>query len=108
MKDFLGVEVQIDDYFAYPLIIGRSANMAIFQYKGVTENGSVRGRPINRSYSYGQYNDSYKYKKWDRKTDKWVDMTDAEKAKVDNRTSALSKFEERAIILKNFNEADYK
>ena len=36
MKDFLGKQVEIDDYFAYPMVIGRSASMAIFNSKEQT------------------------------------------------------------------------
>lgn len=98
IKDFLGAEVKMDDYFAYPLTIGRSANMAIFQFKGLNKSGNVKARPIKRAYN----NDFTKYKKWSGFS--WVEMTEAEKAKVDAKLSTLTMFSERALLLKDFKE----
>ena len=97
IKDFLGSEVKMDDYFAYPLTIGRSANMAIFQFKGLNKSGNVKARPVKRAY--GMYT---KYKKWIGSN--WVEMTDAEKAKADEKTSTLTMFSQRALLLKDFKE----
>lgn len=99
IKDFLGKEVEIDDYFAYPLVIGRSANMAIFQFKGTNKSGNVKARPVKRAYDGGDF---LKHKKWNGSA--YVDMTDGEKAKADQKTSTLSKFSERALLLKDFKE----
>ena len=99
IKDFLGFEVKMDDYFAYPLTIGRSANMAIFQFKGLNKNGNVKARPVKRAYNN---NDLFKYKKWNGSV--WVEMTHDEKAKVDAKLSTLTMFSERALFLKDFKE----
>ena len=97
IKDFLGREVNIGDYFAYPLTVGRSANMALYQLKEIRPNGSVKAHKINASYGFNRFS---KYKKWvyDETTrdGDWVDMTEAEKAKVDGKLSSLSMFAERA------------
>jgi hypothetical protein len=101
IKDFLGTEVNLDDYFAYPLISNRSANMAIFQFKGLNENGNVKARPIKRTYEGGKF---FKYIKWDKTIGDYVDMTESEKSKVDGRLSTLLDFSHRAILLKDFKE----
>jgi hypothetical protein len=96
IKDFLGHEVNLDDYFAYPLTIGRSANMAIFQFKDLNKNGNVKALPIKRSYK----NDLFRYKKWIGSA--LVELTEAEKIKVDSKLSTLTHFSRRAILLKDF------
>lgn len=117
----LGQEVNVNDYFAYPLVAGRSANMAIYQFKEETVDGKVKAKPIERTYG-NHYIDSinkelnlpYRYLKWEWSAEpdvrgKCVEMTQKEKDKVDfkleNRRSTLQKFSERAIKLKDFNEA---
>ncbi len=98
IKDFLGNEVKEGDYFAYPLVVGRSANMAIFQFSGLNKSGNVKARPVKRAYG----NDFFKYKKY--VDSNLVDMTESEKAKVDQKTSTLMMFSERALLLKDFKE----
>lgn len=97
IKDFLGAEVKMDDYFAYPLLAGRSANMAIFQFKGLNKSGNVKARPIKRSYG-----DFSKNNKWDKVSGKWVPMTDDEK--LNCKLSTLTLFDKRALLLKDFKE----
>lgn len=102
MKDFLGREVNPGDYFAYPLIVGRSASMGLYQMVAVVEGKDiwsstnvtlkVKARKINASYGF---NNEWKYKKWDSDAG-YVDMTEAEKAKVAAKLSTLSLFSERA------------
>jgi len=115
MKDMLGNEVKEGDYFAYPLVSGRSANMAIYQFKEVV-NDKVRAKPIERVY--GHYHDGihptlnipWKYVDYEVVNNNYtpVEMTQAAKGKVDlkraNKRSTLQMFSERAILLKNFNE----
>jgi len=111
MKDFLGNEVKQGDYFAYPLIIGRSANMAIFQFDCV-KDGKVKAKPMERAY--GGDSTSNKFKVWERVfNDKgeyvsgaYRDMTPKERAheedKINRRRSTLQMFSERALLLPNF------
>jgi hypothetical protein len=101
VRDFLGNVVNVDDYFAYPLTVGRSAAMAVYQFKGVNESGSVKAKPINHSYGY---NKEYRYKTWCRKEGGYRDMTEAERKKVDSKTSTLHFMNKRAIKLENFKE----
>ena len=100
VKDFLGNEINIDDYFAYPLIIGRSANMAVFQFKGTTPSGKYRGRPVKRAYD--TWNAPLKYQIW--KGGEYRDMTVEERAAADAKTTTLNLLHERAILLTNFKE----
>lgn len=101
IKDFIGQDVVVGDYFAYPLIVGRSASMAIYQLMDVDEKG-VKARKLNESYGF---NGSWKYKKWDGNGNEHRDMTEEERAKVDAKTSRLSMFHERAILLKDYKES---
>ncbi len=104
MKDFLGQEVNVGDYFAYPTIVGRSASMNVYQFKDIV-NGKVKAHPIDRSYGmankdpyqvfYYNSNDDYGYRP----------MTPAERKKHDNKCSTLQMFSERAILLKDFKPA---
>lgn len=103
MQDFIGQEVTVGDYFAYPLIVGRSASMAIYKLHSTFEDGRVKA--IKQDESYG-FDSSYKYKKtiYNVADNKYecIDMTPAEREKVDNRTSTLNMFSERAVLLKDF------
>jgi len=118
MRDMLNNEVLEGEYFAYPLVSGRSANMAIFQFKEVV-GSRVKARPVERAYGdYGNnihkgFNLPIKYLNWkyDPVTGKgeYSEMTQAEKDNVDlkaaNKRSTLQMFSERAILLRDFNEA---
>lgn len=99
-KDFLGNEINVDDYFAYPLTVGRSAAMAVYQFKGLHESGSAKARQIHHPY----INEEYRYKTWCRKEGGYRDMTEAERLKVDSKTSKLHCMESRAIKLDNYKE----
>lgn len=113
----LGQEVNVNDYFAYPLVAGRSANMAIYQFKEETVDGKVKAKPITRTYGTEYFNQvlnlASKYCKWvyDKETRKgeFQPMTQEERDKVDfkeeNKRSTLLMFTDRAIKLKDFNEA---
>jgi hypothetical protein len=100
-KDFLGNVVNIDDYFAYPLTIGRSAAMAVYQFKGLNDSGSAKARQID--HSSGR-NKEYRYKRWCSKEGGYRDMTEAERLKVNSKTSTLHYMEVRAIKLDNYKE----
>jgi hypothetical protein len=101
-KDFLGNEIKPGDYFAYPLTIGRSAQMALFQYVQENASGTHKARPIMRSYGYNSPN---KYRVFDYKDDGsygYRDMTAEERAKVDGKTSTLHFLDQRAVLLKDY------
>lgn len=97
IKDFLGRDCDVGDYFAYPLTVGRSASMALYQLKEIKADGGVKAHKINESYGFNACT-RYKNFIWDEVTreGEWVDMTAAEKAKVDGKLSNLSMFTERA------------
>lgn len=40
MKDILDQEIKIGDLIAYTTIIGRSANLSLYEVRGFTDNGS--------------------------------------------------------------------
>ena len=108
MKDLIGREVQVGNYICYALTAGRSANLAVYQVKEVTED-KIKAIKIDQSYGWssGIYTlpdgekIPYKYSKWDSKLGKHIEMSDEEKYKVDNKTSTLS-MPERIFILDGF------
>ena len=53
MKDILDQEIKIGDLIAYTTIIGRSANLGLYEVRGFTDNGKMRCHPITKSYGYG-------------------------------------------------------
>lgn len=100
-KDFLGNVISIDDYFAYPLTVGRSAAMAVYQFKGFNPSGSAKARQLSHSYGRSQ---EHRYKTWCSKEHGLRDMTEDERQKVDSKTSTLHHMESRAVKLDNFKE----
>ena len=109
MKDFLGYEVGPGDYFCYPLTVGRSACMALYRFVSVNESGNVKACKVEESYGSSYGSASWKYKVFDAKAASgfgsqgaWRDMTEAERAKVDSKTSTLQMFATRAVKI------DYK
>lgn len=115
MKDLLGREVQVGNYICYALTAGRSANLAIYQVKEVLDD-KIKAVKIDSSYSYSyDWNVTTvdcknapskeimrKYAKWASKLGGFIEMTEKEKFKVDNKTSTLS-MPERIFILDDFN-----
>jgi hypothetical protein len=91
-KDFLGREVNVGDYFAYPLTLGRSATMALYKLISFNESGSVKACKICSSYG----GDTHRYMMYDYKILEYRDMTEAERIKLDSKTSTLNHFESRA------------
>lgn len=53
MKDILGQEIKIGDLIAYTTIIGRSANLGLYEVRGFTDSGKMRCHPIAKSYGLG-------------------------------------------------------
>jgi hypothetical protein len=106
MKDIMGREITPGCYIAYGLIVGRSANLAVYQVHSV-EGDSVKAHKLQESY--GNYNvdiDGVKvparYAKFEYDQEKgrgWYrHMTQAEKDKVDSKTTKLS-HGKRALII---------
>lgn len=52
MKDILDQEIKIGDLIAYTTIIGRSANLGLYEVRGFTDNGKMRCHPITKSCGY--------------------------------------------------------
>lgn len=107
MKDLLNREIQPGNYICYALTAGRSANLAVYLVKEVQE-GFIKAVKIDSSYSFDFLYEvasgvkvEWKYTKWCNKTFSRIAMTDAEKEKVDNKTSTL-KMPERVFILDGF------
>lgn len=109
MKDLLGREVQVGHYICYALTAGRSANLAVYKVSEVLED-KIKAIKLESSYGHwGEYTRTlncgkvlpWKHCKWDKKLLKTVEMTEAEKFKVDNKTSTLS-MSERIFILDGF------
>lgn len=115
MKDLIGREVQVGNYICYALTAGRSANLAVYQVREVTED-KIKAIKIDESYGMRYYDYTVKtvdcknapskdvprkYAKWSTKLGGHVEMTEEEKYKVDNKTSTLS-MSERIFILDDF------
>jgi len=92
MKDMLGQEVVAGDYFAYPLVSGRSANMAIYEFKEVTADDKVKARPVERTYGgykerlHPDFKVPFDHLNWTynpiTRTGEYSEMTQSEIAKV--------------------------
>lgn len=96
IKDFLGREVNVGDYFAYPLSIGRSNCMALYQLKVILEDGRVKARKVVESA--GSSFHKYRIFEYDaiNNTGAYVDMTPEQRHTVDSKTSVLNMFQTRA------------
>jgi len=105
MKDFINQDVQVGEYFAYPLTVGRSASMALYRLVSVLEDGvRVKACKVESTHTYM---DSYKYKTYKKNGNgdyEYRDMTQEERDKVDNKTSTLNEFSRRACKV-NYNPA---
>lgn len=99
MKDFLGRDVAPGDYFAYPLTIGRSACMALYQFVEVNEAGNVKAKKIDSSY-ISSWETKHKYLKfaYDAVSDtgKYVEVSPKQRAAIDAKLSTLLNFTARA------------
>ena len=54
MKDILDQEIKIGDLIAYTTIIGRSANLGLYEVRGFTDSGKMRCHPIAKSCNTGR------------------------------------------------------
>jgi len=114
MKDMIGREVEVGNYIAYGLVVGRSANLAIYKVKEVLEDNI---KAVKLPASYG-HRDSYvkdangknileRHAKFVYKPGAesyFEEMTEEQKYKIDNKTSTL-KMPERIFILDNFDKS---
>ena len=113
MKDMIGREVEVGNYIAYGLVVGRSANLAIYKVKEVLEY-SIKAVKLQASYDRDYYVKDINGKIILSKHAKFVykpgtesyfeEMTEEQKDKVDNKTSTL-KMPERIFILDNFDKS---
>lgn len=114
MKDMIGREVEVGNYIAYGLVVGRSANLAIYKVKEVFED-KIRVVKVNSSYGCRDYTivDNKgneipgRYVNFVYKPDcnsYYEEMNQEQKDKVDNKTSTL-KMPERIFILDNFHKS---
>ena len=112
MKDLLNREIQVGNYICYALTAGRSANLAIYQVKEVSEE-SIKAHKISESYSYGKYTVTtldgkeilreHALFQTDYVTNVhgYVSRTPEAIAKIENKVSTLS-MPERVFILDGF------
>lgn len=109
MKDLLGREVQVGNYICYALTAGRSANLGVYIVREVQEE-KIKATKINSSYGLNYKQQTlnsgksveWRYCKWCKESLDFIEMTEEEKFKVDNKTSTLS-MPERIFILDGFN-----
>jgi hypothetical protein len=116
MKDMLGQEVGPGDYFAYALMVGRSANMAIYKFveevtkkKTYSDEIETKVRAIKLHESYGakaKDAGSWHFRVWDGVN--YRNMTPEEMHKAMNKTTVLGMFEARGLLLPGFNPEDFK
>lgn len=108
MKDMLGREITVGCYIAYGLIVGRSANLAVYHVRGI-EGKTIKAHKLNESYSRNNSTATLsngktiptKYVKYASDAfGKWeiVEMSDREKDIVDNKVATL-KMGERALVI---------
>jgi len=113
MKDMIGREVEVGNYIAYGLVVGRSANLAIYKVKEVFED-KIKAVKLESSYGRDRVvvdkngkEISYRYANFVYNPDRnsyYEEMSQEQKDKVDNKTSTL-KMPERIFILDNFDKS---
>lgn len=114
MKDMIGREVEVGNYIAYGLVVGRSANLAIYKVKEVSEY-QIKAVKLESSYGLGTYyvkdvngkSVLAKYAKFVYRSSTeshFEEMSQEQKDKVDNKTSTL-KMPKRIFILDNFDKS---
>lgn len=114
MKDMIGREVEVGNYIAYGLVVGRSANLAIYKVKEILED-SIKATKLQASYGHRYFyvkdingksilarHANFVYKPGVESY--FEEMTEEQKYKVDNKTSIL-KMPERIFILDNFDKS---
>ena len=113
MKDMLGREITVGCYIAYGLIVGRSANLAVYHVRGI-EGKTIKAHKLNESYGVNNQTNANslmtlnngktipaKYTTYAPDAfGKWeiVEMSDREKDIVDNKIATL-RMGERALVI---------
>lgn len=111
MKDLLGREIQTGQFICYGLVVGRSANLAVYMVKEVFPD-KIRAIKLTESYSSDYkvtctngnivpYRHATFFYNPDLECGGHEEMTQEQKDKVDNKTSIL-KMAERVFILDGF------
>ena len=109
VTDFFGNVLEKGDYFAYPLTRARSAVIAIFRFVGITESGTVKATPIDRSY-HPSNNFAFRiYVPGEGPVNSYYrDATEEERthiqAKLDKKTSTLIGVPHKAVKLFNYED----
>lgn len=104
MKDMLGRKITPGCFIAYGLIVGRSANLAIYQVREVLGD-KMKAHKLDESYGNRKMvidgiETSSKYAMFEYENGKghYRHMTREERERVDNKTTTL-KMSERALVI---------
>lgn len=121
MKDLTGREIKVNNVISYALTEGRSACIAVYVVREVFDD-KIKATKLDSSYNYSEYSvttldgnkvprkyvkmvnvskDLFKYDY------QYVEISDEEKLKVDNKTSTLS-MPERALIINSETEGLFR
>lgn len=121
MKDLTGREIKVNDIISYALTVGRSACIAVYVVREVFED-KIKVTKLDSSYNYLEFlvttsegnriprkhikmvNVSKDLSKYDFQ---YIEMTQEEKLKIDNKTSTLS-MPERALIINSETEGLFR
>lgn len=121
MKDLTGREIKVNDIISYALTAGRSACIAVYVVREVFDD-KIKVTKLDSSYNYSEYSVTTsdgnrvprKYAKMVNvskdlfKCDyQYVEISDNEKLKIDNKTSTLS-MPERALIINSETEGLFR
>jgi hypothetical protein len=107
-NDFLGNEIDIDDYFAYYVASGKHHQLCLFQFKGLTDKGRAKAKLLKRSSTTGWTTNRAPLgvRVWDNKLKNFRSTTDDDRKKQANKLFYLEAMHERSIKLYNFKEAE--
>lgn len=107
MKDMIGREIKEGCYIAYGLVVGRSANLAIYHVRELVGD-KIKAHKLDESYGNRKVtleDGSQIYSKYARfeygdnvGKGYWRAMTPSEREKVDAKTVTLS-MSERALVI---------
>ena len=107
MKDMLNRDITVGCYIAYGLVVGRSANLAIYHVREVLGD-KIKAHKLDASYEYGNkvhpvLNIPNKYCVFEYDPNVVGSgyhrpMTDKEREKVDNKLATLT-MGERALVI---------
>lgn len=107
MKDMIGREIKEGCYIAYGLVVGRSANLAIYHVRELVGD-KIKAHKLDESYGNykitledgSQVYSKYATFEYDKNSGKgyWRAMTHSEREKVDAKTVTLS-MGKRALVI---------